>query len=128
MNQLIGVWPNVTRLLVAYLTDRTGYPVFTRRPGDGWKPNLPCFFLDRQPAPPSDGYTKIYTFDVEFMSTDLDEANAGASEIEILMFTLPSESDTTAHVDDVEEVMGVFDPPHDDPEILRMVGTYNIAV
>lgn len=125
---MIGLWPNTTRLLVAYLGDRTGLPVYSRRPAEGWSAVAPCIFVDRLPGPPSDGYSKTYTFDIELIHTDLDELNSLVQWLEVYLFTLPSESDTTAYVDDVAETASFADVPADELTLERMVGTFDITV
>lgn len=128
MTKIIGAWPNTTRLLIAYLSDRTGLPVYSRRPDDGWQSVAPCIWVDRLPGPPSDGFSKTYTFDVEAFHNDLDELNSLVQMLEVYMFTLPSESDTTAHVDDVQCTAEFADVPADDVDLERQVGTFDITV
>lgn len=128
MNRVIGVWPNTTNLLIAYLGDRTGLPVYSRRPAEGWASAAPCIWVDRLPGPPSDGYSKTYTFDIEVMHTDLDELNSLIQMLEVYLFTLPSESDTTAYVDDVQATAEFADMPADDAGLERAVTTIDVTV
>lgn len=128
MTGVIGVWPNTTRLLVAYLGDRTGLPVYSRRPEDGWQAVAPCIFVDRLPGPPSDGFSKTYTFDVEAITTDAAELGSLVQMLEVYLFTLPSESDTTAYVDDVECTAEFADVPIDELDLERSVGTFDLTV
>lgn len=125
---VIGRWPNTTRLLIAYLSSRTGLPVYSRRPADGWSAHLPCIFVDRLPGPPSDGWSKTYTFDVELMTADLERLGSLVQDVEVFMFTLPSEQDTTAHVDDVQCTAEFADLPYGDLEFERAVATFDITV
>ncbi|MGO2360014.1 MAG: hypothetical protein ACTH6N_02685 [Brachybacterium tyrofermentans] len=128
MSQVIGVWPNTTRLLIAYLTDRTGLPVYSRRPEDGWMSAAPCIWVDRLPGPPSDGYSKTYTFDIEAMHTDPDDLGSLVQMLEVYLFTLPSESDTRHQVDDVQCTAEFADVPADDIDLERSVGSFDITV
>lgn len=128
MTGVIGVWPNTTRLLVAYLGDRTGLPVYSRRPEDGWQSAAPCIFVDRLPGPPSDGFSKTYTFDVELIHTDLDELSSLVQFVEVYMFTLPSEQDTGVHVDDVDCTAEFADIPAEELGLERMVATFDLTV
>lgn len=128
MSKVIGVWPNTTNLLIAYLSDRTGLPVYSRRPAEGWMAVAPCIWVDRLPGPPSDGFSKTYTFDVEAMHTDLDELNSLVQMLEVYMFTLPSESDTRAQVDDVQCTAEFADVPADEVELERQVASFDITV
>lgn len=128
MNQVIGVWPNTTNLLIAYLSNRTGLPVYSKRPADGWAAVAPCIWVDRLPGPPSDGYSKTYTFDIEVMHTDVGELNSLIQDLEVYLFTLPSESDTTAYVDDVQATAEFADLPSDDVDLERAVTTIDVTV
>lgn len=128
MTGVIGVWPNTSRLLVKYLTSRTGLRVFTRRPVDGWEPHLPCLFVDRLPGPPSDGYSKTYSFDIEVMTDDVAALGSLVQDLEVFMFTLTSESDTTAYVDDVQCTAEFAEFPLGDLAIERAVATFDITV
>lgn len=127
MSGVIGVWPNTSRLLVRYLSGRTGLDVFARRPADGWEKHLPCIFVDRLPGPPSTGYSKTYTFDVEVMTADVAALGPLVQDLEVLMWTLPSESDTTAYVDDVQCTAEFAEFPLGDA-IERAVATFDITV
>ncbi|UYG15765.1 hypothetical protein BRM3_08915 [Brachybacterium huguangmaarense] len=126
--KVIGVWPNTSRLLVKYLTDRTGLDVFSRRPADGWGPHVPCIFVDRLPGPPSDGFSKTYSFDIEAMAGTVADLGSLVQDLEVFMFTLPSESDTTAYVDDVQCTAEFAEFPLGDVAIERAVATFDITV
>lgn len=128
MTQVIGFWPNTSRLLIHYLGDRTGLPVYSLRPAEGWQAVAPCIFVDRLPGPPSDGFSKTYTFDVEVMHTDLDALDGIVQFVEVYMFTLPSEKDTTAHVDDVQCTAEFAGVPADELDLERAVATFDITV
>lgn len=126
--KVIGRWPNTTRLLVAYLTDRSGLPVYSRRPAEGWQAVAPCIWVDRLPGPPSDGFSKTYTFDIEAMHTDLDALDSLVQDLEVWLFTLPSESDTRHQVDDVQCTAEFADVPADDVDLGRVVATFDVTV
>ena len=128
MTKVIGVWPNVRNLLIRYLGDRTGLPVYSARPEDGWQVNLPCILVDRLPGPPSTEFERTYSFDIEAYAADLDELDELVTMLEVYLFTLPSESDTRAHVDDVQAVAQFAEVPYGETGIERARTTIDVTV
>jgi len=121
-----GSWPNVEKLLVAWLKDKCGVTVYTELPST-LDSVVPCLQVDRFPGGHGEVYDKAFNVDVTAWGATRADVWPLVQKVEVAMMQLNSNGNDTGFIDEVVELNSFGDVSYADLNVRRAVGTYQLT-
>jgi hypothetical protein len=120
-----GQWPNVEKLLVAWLKLKTGLVVYTETPSN-LDSVVPCLQVDRFPGGANREFEKTFTVDVTVWAANRALVWAAVQTVEPAMLQLNSNG-SGGFIDEVAELNSFGNVDYSDLNVRRAVGTYSLT-
>lgn len=113
-----GQWPNVERVLVAWLSAECGVPVYTETPTDLEK-KVPCIVVERVPGGAGRDFEKTFIADVTVFASTRPGVWALVQQAEPAMVRCQG-------FDEVRENDAFGNVPYSNPALRRAIATYEL--
>jgi hypothetical protein len=120
-----GSWPNVEKLLVAWLKSKCGVAVYTETPSN-LGAVVPCLQVDRLPGGPGQAFSKTFTVDVTAWGANRPAVWALVQSAEVAMVQLIANG-AGGFIDDVSETNSFGNVDYSDLNVRRAIGTYELT-